>query len=189
MRNWFFFFNEEQELKVNQLRTDNYENFKTWFIFTAFLPLLPFIIAVLIHVLIDGMTNWGKTINNGSIPIISFGIVSSGIIFLMEKLKKDDYIIEHIKRRVMAIAVVLLFLTASLFIFENLIDKLFVSEDQCLFINSLQHGAMFIASLVCLWFSIRIGQNMFFLQKQIIDKDNYSSNMFSETNEIHGKNW
>jgi len=185
MRNWFFFFNEEQRVKIDQLRNENYEEFKTWFIFTVFLPLLPFFISMFIHVLIDGFNDWGRILNNGSIPIISFGIISSGIIFLMEKLKKDDLIIEYLKRRVMAIAVVMLFITAALFIFQSLVDKLFNTE--CSLINFWQHAIMFIISVICLVLAARVGQNMFFLQKQIIDK-NFAADYY-EGSERHGQAW
>jgi hypothetical protein len=187
IKNWFFFFSEDHKAKIDQLRNENTESLKTWGVFTVILPLLPFFFSVFIHFLIYGAQDWTKMLT-GSIPIISFGIVCSGITFLMEKLeiKGDDELIMQIKKRIMAVAVSMLFLTASLFIFENLAERLF--NNSCPLIFQAQYSILLMLSLFCLCLSARIGQNMFLVQKQLVEK-NYGNQVLEETDSKHGKTW
>ena len=178
-KRWFLFLNAEQENYLVSLRRENKVSFITWILFSIILPLAPYIISVLINFLLTGFCNWGKIINNGSLPIISYGFITAGIVYIMEKIKNDNLIIFQLRERIMPVAVLLLFLNSSIFILETSVKDT---------LNTIQHAIVLVVSLFIFYFSLRVSQNMFFLQRKISDKQ-FDTIYREETNSTHGLNW
>ena len=190
MKNWFFFFSSEHISRIEKAKNSNKENYRTWLFLTVILPLAPFIVSVLIHFFYHGFDDAGTIINNGSLPIISFGIISSGVLYLLEKVDKKDLVIEQIKSRIMAIALLILFLTAALFILQSTylktVDGSIDSETK-----NVQNIILFAVSIILFWYARRVGENMFFIQKKMVeDGRTFDNEVREEAEEMgHGSTW
>lgn len=121
-----FFFGDREKGNFKNILTNKEnkgleEEFITWKLLTVFLPLITFIAVVILNLMISGweIECFYSFFNNGSLPILSFGIISSGMPYLLEQLKEfPDY--QATRRRVMALSMFVLFLSASLYILETL---------------------------------------------------------------------
>ena len=165
LTDWMFFFNEKSKENIKSIlidakNTDLLNEFITWKLITVFLPLVTFALALILNV----ATNLADTskflsyFNNGSLPIISFGILTSGMPYLLEQLQ--DYPDFHIiRRRVMSVALIFLFLSASLYILQTLT----ILNSQ---INILTNWLFFALSLLTFITSSSIGYKMFLLQSK-----------------------
>ena len=164
---WIFFFDQSQKKKINEIITDKNKNndFITWKIISIALPFLTFLVVAFANIIFsNGCPFLGlKFLNNGSIPIISFGIISSGVSFLMEEMKENkEY--HHIRRRVMGVALLFLFFSASLYLLQtlNVIDNQFTLISEIIIL---------VLSLYISLFSISVGSKMYLLQSGFIPKD------------------
>ncbi|WP_256003495.1 hypothetical protein [Pedobacter deserti] len=91
-------------------------------------------------------------------PIISFGIISAGMPYLLVQL--EEYPNFHIiRRRVMAVAMIFLFLTATMYIFQTMSG---------LKLGALTHWTSFLLSAYIFLFCASIGYKMFILQSKNI---------------------
>jgi hypothetical protein len=178
-KNWYLFLNDEQENHLSTLKTENNIPFITWILFSIILPLAPFLISILINFLLIGFCDWGKILNNGSLPIISYGFITAGIVYIMEKINNDNPVVFQLRERIMPIAVLLLFINSSIFILQTSVKET---------LNGTQHLIVLLTSAIVFYFSLRVSQNMFFLQRKIADGD-YAKDLRDEANNIHGKNW
>lgn len=168
---WIFFFDEKSNKNLNDILTNDKnkglkEEFITWKLITVFLPLLTFLLVVLLNLLtIDCKTEtFYGFVNNGSLPIISFGIITSGMPYLLEQLQNfPDF--QATRRRVMAISLFFLFLSASLYILQTL----------SIISNQFTNWTRFVLLVISIYiflFSCSIGYKMFLLQsKNIKDFD------------------
>ncbi len=171
---WIFFFSKEEKEKISNLliNTDDIKldisklsrEFITWKLITVYLPIFTFLITFFINLFTTHcwITNIYNFFNNGSIPIISFGLITSGMPYIMEQLEKDQIHYQLIRRRVMAIAVIFMFLTSILYILQTLEV---VSDSY----NSQSKILITLLSICGLLFSLSIGFKMFLLQTNIID--------------------
>lgn len=167
LTDWIFFFNERNKQALNQLlnHVDNrslIEELITWKILSVALPIATFLVALSINL----ATNMCRPelfysfVNNGSIPIISFGILTSGMPYLLEQL--GEYPDFHtIRRRVMAIAMIFLFLSSCLYTIQTL---QIVSTK----LNCIANFILMSTSIVVFLFSSSIGFKMFVLQSKNI---------------------
>ncbi|WP_346861160.1 hypothetical protein [uncultured Draconibacterium sp.] len=178
-KRWFLFLNDEQENYLVTLRKENKVSFITWILFSIALPLAPYVISVFINFLLTGFCDWGRIVNNGSLPIISYGFITAGIVYILEKIRNDNVIIFQLRERIMPVAVLLLFLNSSIFILETSVKDT---------LNTLQHVIVLIVSIFIFYFSLRVSQNMFFLQRKISDKQ-FDTIYREETSRKHGLNW
>lgn len=166
---WIFFFNKknkediERILNNNKRNADLKEEFVTWKLITVILPLLTFITALIINII----TNLNKPelfysfMNNGSLPIISFGILTSGMPYLLEQLGAFPEF-HNIRRRVMAIALFFIFLSASIYILQTL--SIINSNLSC-----IANFISLLSSIYIFLFSSSIGFKMFILQSKNIE--------------------
>ncbi|MDF1518108.1 MAG: hypothetical protein P1P79_09185 [Lutibacter sp.] len=184
MKNWFCFFNKDQSDRIDTLKSKNLESYKTWLIFSVSLPLATYLISVILNFLINGFCKWGEIMNNGSLSIISFGIISSGIPYILEKLQKDDIVIEDLRKRVMAISVLLMFLSSAWFVFQTTSVQQFSNNTN---INLTQHLIVFISSLFLLILSVRNSENLFLLQKKLAEDT--LPEVVEKGVQKHGANW
>lgn len=150
-------FTDEQKKTLQIIRKDNNEELKSWVIFTAFLPLTTFVFAACVNALLSKyfLDEWSKFLNNGSLPIISFGIVSSALSYLVDKLTGNNNTVFELRKRVTAIALVLLFITSSLFILQSLA---FIA------IPIWAHIIVLLVSILFTIYSVQLGKLMFILQ-------------------------
>lgn len=176
---WFLLLNNDQKDKILKLGEDNKVEYKTWFIFSIVLPLAPFIISILISFLLVGNFKWGLIINNGSLPIISYGFITSGIVYLMERINNKELIHYQLRERIMSFSVLFLFLNSAIFIFETTNKEL---------LTTIQHQIILVFSLLVFYYSLQTSKVMFLLQKKVLDKT-YDTQMRDEANAKHGLNW
>jgi len=168
LTDWIFFFSEDNHDDIQKITTssknqDFFDEFVTWKLIIAFLPLIPFIIVVVINVLTNplDLNSFYAFFNNGSLPIISFGIISSGMPYLLEQLKEFPQY-HTIRRRVMAISLIFLFLSAALYILQTLSVVNSV-------INCVTSFASMILAICVYFFSNSVGYKMFMLQSKHIE--------------------
>jgi hypothetical protein len=165
---WIFFFNEEQSNNINKVANNPKfkSDFKTWIIISVALPFLTYLFAAFINFLLGNglctfMDNWHKILINGSLPIISFGIISSGVPFLMDEVTGANSPYQKIRKRVMSVALLFLFLTSGLYILQTLeivVDNLSQAASIIIFFFSIYITA----------FSISVGFKMYLLQGSIL---------------------
>jgi hypothetical protein len=166
LTDWIFFFNVRNRRDIADLMNeDDEENdipgeFITYKLITVFLPVVPYMIVLLLNILLNAecSSTWFTFVNNGSLPIISFGIISAGMPYLLEQL--EEYPNFHIiRRRVMAVAMIFLFLTAAMYIFQTISG---------LRLGALTNWTSFILSAYIFFFCASIGYKMFILQSKNI---------------------
>lgn len=165
---WIFFFNEKNKENIDKILTEDKnkelkEELVTWKLITVMLPLVTFSVVLILNILtnIDEPNRFYSFLNNGSLPIISFGIITSGMPYLLEQLKEFPEF-HTIRRRVMAIALFFLFLSASLYILQTL----FIISNQ---LSCITNFILLVASLYVFLFSKSIGVKMFVLQSKNIE--------------------
>lgn len=167
LTDWIFFFNPKNKENLNRILSaeknkELSEEFITWKLITVFLPLIPFVLVLVLNMSTnpDSTNLFFSFLNNGSLPIISFGIISSGMPYLLERLSEfPEY--HLIRRRVMAVSLFFLFLSAALYIFQTL--YLFNVK-----INLITNIASLFLSLYVFTASGSIGYKMFILQSKNI---------------------
>lgn len=166
------------------------------------LPGLTYLFSVLANFLIipicDWDDKWGSVFNNGSLPIIAFGIISAGIPYLMEKIenqsrrkgnkidKNDIDELHIIRRRIMSLATIFLFLTSGLFILQSILPNIQTRNN--FFIDFIS----FTLAIIFSWFSVSIGVKMYLVQGAFIVKadfketiDNTRSSLNNTDNEFN----
>lgn len=165
---WIFWFSDNTKKNLNKILNNEKnkelgEEFITWKFITVFLPLLTFLFVYLLNILtkdICNIQNYYTFFNNGSLPIISFGILTSGMPYLLEQL--EDYPdFQSVRRRVMALALFFLFLSASIYIIQTL--SIITSN-----LDSKMNIILIILSIYVFLFSSSIGYKMFLLQTKNI---------------------
>lgn len=164
---WIFFFNDKNAESIDKIfKRDNSSELKeelvTWKLITIILPIVTFMVAVILNIItnVHAPERFFSFLNNGSLPIISFGIITSGMPYLLEQLKEFPEF-HTIRRRVMAIALFFIFLSASLYILQTLL--ILSSQFSCV-ANLILLGA----SIYVFLFSRSIGVKMFVLQSKNI---------------------
>jgi len=165
LTDWIFFFNPSnrddlRKIVTNPGREDIPGEFVTYKLITVYLPVVPFAIVVLLNILMNfaAPSTWFSFINNGSLPIISFGVISAGMPYLLEQLEEFPNF-HIIRRRVMAVSLIFLFLTASMYIFQTISG---------LKLNLIINCASLLLSVYIFLFSASIGYKMFMLQSNNI---------------------
>ena len=155
--------NSEDHDELRRLRKEFRSHLASWTIFTVFLPLVTFGFAVLINVLYFEpkklSAEWGKMFNNGSLPIIAFGIISSSLPFIVDKLTRQDKqkedVMYALRKRVLGIATIVMFIASGLFIIQSL---------SALSNNSFRHQILLgFSVLITIWAST-LGRIMFLTQ-------------------------
>jgi hypothetical protein len=150
----------KHEKTLKDLRAKNGQDLTSWTVFTIVLPLVTFLFAAGINLLYTSCiySTWGKMFNNGSLPIIAFGILSSAVPYLVEKIQlrqPEESEVYDLRKRTLAFAVVLLFITAGLFIVQSIN---FVENTQV--VNTV----LLVFAVVATILAVKVGRVMFLLQ-------------------------
>ena len=185
MRN-VLFLNKDLRDQLNLIQDKNKEQYKTWIIFSVIIPFATYIISIVVTFLISGLKDWEKIVNNGSLTIISLGLLTSGVPYLLEKLDKHNTGIDLIRSRAMAFAMVLIFLSSAWSIFQTTSLALFSS---CPFINTLQNITVLIIGIAIFAYSFCVSLNMFLLQKKAVEETTVFQDIVEEGKNKHGKEW
>ena len=164
---WIFFFNQRNKRNLDRilshpLNRDLKGELVTWKLITVILPVVTFLVVLILNITtnIDKPVLFLQFMNNGSLPIISFGILTSGMPYLLEQLQTyPDFHV--IRRRVMAIAMIFLFLSASLYTLQTLH---IINQS----LNCWTSLLLLVASIYVFFFSSTIGFKMFALQSRNI---------------------
>lgn len=164
---WIFFFSKENKESIDKIFRDTEDKylkdeFVTWKLITCMLPLVPFVFVLALNILtnLDSKNLFYSFVNNGSLPIISFGIISSGMPYLLEKLGEfPEY--HSIRRRIMVTSIIFLFLSSALYIVQTLYILGF-------YLTCLSNGISLFLSVYIYLFSNSIGYKMFILQSKNI---------------------
>lgn len=121
---WIFLFDKTKKESFRKIITSPQnpylkDEFKTWKLITVYLPLITFLFVVFLNLITSGNSDdFIKYFNNGSLPIIAFGIITSGMPYLMEQLEEyPDY--HMVRRRIMAIGLFFLFLSSVIYILQT----------------------------------------------------------------------
>lgn len=165
---WIFFFDQKNKENLNKILThqinkDLKGELVTWKLITVVLPVVTFFVVLILNIStnIDKPELFLQFMNNGSLPIISFGILTSGMPYLLEQLQTyPDFHI--IRRRVMAIAMIFLFLSASLYTLQTL----HIINER---LNCCTSLLLLLASIYVFFFSSSVGFKMFVLQSRNIN--------------------
>lgn len=157
LRNWIFLPDAEEVNELQSLSTANKKRIRNWVIFSVGLPFLPVIVTFLINVLFEGFQL--EFLVTGSIPIVAFGIISSNISYLTERLSKTSKVVEIMKKRILGVGVLILFLLVCVFVVESVVK--FDLKDR-------ERTYLFISSMILLFYSISIGIKMFLFQDESV---------------------
>ena len=129
-----------------------------WFLISVLLNLVPFLVSILIAYLTDP-DNLLCFINNGSLPIIAFGIVATNLVYLIENISTERETYSNLKNSTLIFSVILIFPAAILYVFQS---------------NLLEHFTP-VHLKISLWVSIFIfimsvvmGKKMFLLQNKLV---------------------
>lgn len=162
---WIYCFNDKNKINLNKIASsDKNKAFKeeliTWKLITVYLPIVTFISVIFLNLItnLDKLELFFSFVNNGSLPIISFGIITSGMTYLLERLEEfpDFY---SIRRRVMAVSLIFLFLSAVLYILQTL---LVISATM----SCISNGIILFISIWVFLFAKSLGVKMFTLQSK-----------------------
>lgn len=164
---WVFFFDPKDKRVFKSIIDNDNDNgllqeFITWKLLSVFLPLLTFLLVVVLNLITNSLdlNCFFSFVNNGSLPIISFGIISSGMPYLLEQLKDyPDH--QTSRRRVMAISLFFLFLSSALYILQTL--SIISSK-----LDNATSMFILILSAYVFIFASSIGFKMFLLQSKNI---------------------
>jgi hypothetical protein len=173
---WVYLFDEKNKQALNRIVTnkknkDIKHEFLTWQLITVLLPVVTFLFVFIFNMATTNFFKFGLAVsvnkaisifNNGSLPIISFGILTSGMPYLLEQLKVyPEYHI--IRRRVMAVSLTFLFLSASLYVIQTLN---ILNNKLNLFTSIL----IIASSIYVFFFACSIGFKMYLLQSSNVSE-------------------
>ncbi|TDB60407.1 hypothetical protein [Arundinibacter roseus] len=161
--NWVFTPTTEQKNILDILRINNASKAQKWFYVSVILNLVPFILASLLEAYLHN-DNLNCFLNNGTLPILSFGIIATNFFYLMENipdnLKEGKELYENMKLKVSVVGIVILFTTTIMYIFQSN------------FINNYKpehYLVSFFVSLILFFYSISCAKKMFLLQNSMLE--------------------
>jgi len=172
--------------RMSELHSRHKQDLTSWTLFTVILPLITFLFVAAINILYTNClcSSWGKIFNNGSLPIIAFGVISSTIPYLVEKLRSEsnekldvDNNVEifDLRKRALAFATVLLFITAGLFIVQSLN---FVEN------NDTKNIIFLISAIIITFLSAIVGRAMFLLQSVYVANEGFEESVEANVEQI-----
>lgn len=193
---WVYFLKNEKKFDLksmleNPINKEIKSEYLTWQLITVLLPFVTFFFVFLLNIFtfdfinksfFEAMKSSFSSFNNGSLPIISFSILTSGMPFLLEKLTVyPEY--HLLRRRVMAISMIFLFLSASLYV----IQTLNIYKDN---FNTQASILQIILGCYVFLFACSIGFKMYLLQStHIIDYEGkINKNVENLSNSVNDMN-
>lgn len=154
-------FTDEHNKEFDEIRSKNIEELKSWTIFTIALPIATFTSVAILNLFLSKSINteWHRFVNNGSLPIIAFGIISSAISYLVEQLNAAKSHIFDMRKRITAVGLLLLFLTSILFLVQSITVFTF---------NQSQNTILLGVTILLTLYSIKLGRHMYLLQSNFV---------------------
>lgn len=132
------------------------DSLSVWFTFAVIGNLLPVIVAFALNLVINDDSRWLEYLNNGTISLVGYNIVISAIFYLLDTTKPSH---ESLKKKVLGIGIIMLFLNISMFTFQ---------ATALSFMTCMVLGLSFLISLFLLSFTTASGRYMVILQKEIV---------------------
>lgn len=156
--NWIFFPSPEQVDRLENLKRNNSSKSQKWFFISVVLNIAPFFLAGGLEAYLHS-DNLKYFLNNGTLPILSFGIISTNFFYLLENIPEnstgDRELYENIKLKITVLGIICLFIATILYVFQsNFIDN---------FENNHYWPSIVFSSIILIY-SISCAKKMFLLQ-------------------------
>jgi hypothetical protein len=156
--NWIFVPSSEQVDRLENLKRNNLSKSQKWFFISVVLNVAPFILAGCLEAYLHS-DNLKCFLNNGTLPILSFGIISTNFFYLLENipdnLSDDKELYENMKLKITVLGIICLFIATTMYIFQS---NFLVN-----FGNS-HYWPSIVFSIVVLIYSVSCAKKMFLLQ-------------------------
>lgn len=179
IRMWIF--SKEEQKVLNQFKEQEVakDEISLFNILNVLGNLLPLIIAFVMSILLFDMRDSAienskdiglnpssiiRLLNNGSLPLISYSIILSTIIFLLDKTDPNH---EGLRKKLLGISVLLLFISISLYTMLTSLSMLISLEG---------HWFLWLVSVTLFSFTINVSKFMILLQKKVVDSYNDTIN-------------
>lgn len=140
------------------LNEQNKSNGNKWVFYSFFINITPFLVAVIIQNIISP-DEVLTLINNGTLPVLSFSIIATNFIYLIENISSDRDIYYNIKSNLTGLSIILVLVSSILYILQSNFVTYF---------NDSNLNSSFIFSLIVLFFSLVVGKKMFLIQNKFI---------------------
>jgi hypothetical protein len=172
--NWPLLPNNKEKEIIESLANENIDETRNWLYISVLLNLFPFIFSLLIELVVN-RGNWLCLLNNGSLPILAYSLLATNFFYLLENVPavKESTSFHNVKTRLYVLAVLTMFISAVLYIFQSN------------FSNEFQHGHLvysLIISVTMLVMSIVWGSKMYLLQQEKIET--YSDNLAKQSRNL-----
>ncbi|MEA5459851.1 hypothetical protein VB796_12420 [Arcicella sp. LKC2W] len=177
--NWVFVPSSKQITVLNGLRENNESKSQKWFFIAVILNLAPFLLASLLEWYLH-IDNFKCFLNNGSLPILSFGIIATNFFYLIENIpensNQDKELYQNMKLKVSVVAIISLFISTILYVFQSNFILLFLPE---------HYNISIYISLIVFCYAVSCGRKMFLLQNSFLIDYAASVNDIQEKLEEH----
>jgi hypothetical protein len=159
--NWLLVPDISQRNLIEKLTASNKHKLQKWFYITVLLNLGPFVFSALFE-FFTRRSNFLCLLNNGSLPILSIGVLATNLVYLNENVpeisnKNTRDGIDGLKSKIFVVSVLILIVSAALYFAQSNFIGSF---------NSIQLRYSLIASAVLFVYAISCGRKMFLLQKE-----------------------
>lgn len=132
------------------------DSLSVWFTLSVLVNILPVIVAFLFNIAQNNVGDWIFFANSGAVSLVGYNIVISAIFYLLDATKVPH---ENLKKKLLGIGILMLFLNISLFTFQ---------ATNTWNLNCIVLYVTFGLSLLFLILTIASSRYMVVLQKEII---------------------
>lgn len=159
--NWLLAPDSSQRSLIERLTETNKHKLQKWFYITVLLNLGPFIVSALFEYSIN-KGNILCLLNNGSLPILSIGVLATNLVYLNENVpdindKGTQDGIDGLKGKILVVSILIIIISAALYFAQSN----FVSS-----FDASQLRYSLIASAALFVYAISCGRKMFLLQNE-----------------------
>ena len=159
--NWFLIPDSSQQSLIVSLVNSNKHKLQKWFYITVLLNISPFLVSVMFEAAVNS-GNVLCILNNGSLPILTIGILATNLVYLNENTpdisnKNEREGIDGLKGKVLVVAVLILIVSAFLYFAQSNFVNSF---------NGNQLKYSLYTSVILFVYSVSCGRKMFLLQKE-----------------------
>ena len=163
-------FNKDEESNIKDFEEKGKDKIALWIVFSIICNLIPLIISFIFSIFLNGPSKFLWFLNNGSLPIVSYGIIISSVLFLLDTTKPP---FETLKKKTLGIAIILLFMNISLFVF--------LTSNQDKQFSNIKLIALFSLSLLMFIYTYKISKIMIVMQK---DNINYGDSLIKTRDKV-----
>jgi hypothetical protein len=177
--NWIFVPSPEQVDRLEDLTRNNLSKSQKWFFISVILNVAPFILAGVLEAYLHS-DNLKCFLNNGTLPILSFGIISTNFFYLLENipgnLTDDKELYENMKLKITVLSIICLFIATTMYILQsNFIGNF----------GNNHYWPSIIFSIVVLIYSVSCAKKMFLLQNIFLT--DYAKTISNLKNDLNKK--